>query len=105
MCARIKWHVTRSYLVECNSTVYRHNCQHIWKANTSSSLSQYAVTRGDLNSDGEEEKRKIWETSSIDRQDVKNSAAEPLPSVIQGINDAAAEPLPCVSTHTLLHHF
>ena len=69
----------RSYLVECNSTVYQCNRQRIRKANTTSSLSQNAVTWGDLNSDGEEKKRQ--ETSSTDKQNINNFAAEPLPSV------------------------
>ena len=42
----------------------------------SSSLSQSAVTWGDSNNDGEEEEREIQETSSTDRQDVNNAAAE-----------------------------
>ena len=57
----------RSYLVECNGTVYQHNRQQIRKANTTP-LIQNAGTWGDLNSDGEEEEREIQETSSTHRQ-------------------------------------
>ena len=74
----------RSYLVECNGTLYRRNRKHIRKKNASTSLGQYAIGWGDSNIDRQEvDERESCEPSGamLDRQDVSNASAEPSSSV------------------------